>query len=336
MLISITDQRVWDRFIAGQPGAQFTQSWNWGEFRASLGCPVERLALTDEKGAWLAAASFAFHRKRLLGGFWYAQRGPVLRHECNARAKEVMGKFVAELSARGFPRRALFWRFEPPVERKQEAELFDPPFVRVRAYQPAATSILGLTKTEEELFTRLHEKTRYNVRLAERKGVRVRASSAPEDIEIFLRLNAETATRDAFASQPAAYIRSTVAFLAERRMAMVRIAELEGVPLAANIEIAYGDTVTYLYGASSNERRNVMAPFALHWEAIRAAKAAGHRFYDFYGVNPESASSPAYKSSWEGISRFKFGWGGARVEYVGTYELPRRPALYRLARFFRG
>jgi lipid II:glycine glycyltransferase (peptidoglycan interpeptide bridge formation enzyme) len=115
-------------------------------------------------------------------------------------------------------------------------------------------------------------------------------------------------------------------------MATVRIAECDGTALAASIEVSFGDTVTYLYGASSDAKRNLMAPFALHWDAIRAAKFSDHLFYDFYGVNPESPSSPVYKPTWEGITRFKLGWGGSRVEYVGTYELPMHSLLYKLVR----
>jgi len=331
MLISVTDRAAWNGFIAKQSGAQFTQSWEWGEFRVSMGCAIERLALTDEKGKWLAAALFTFHRKPLFGGYWYAQRGPVIRHDLLSNAKDVLARFMGELEVRGFPKRGLFWRVEPPVEWKREDRLFGDPFVRARSYQPSATCILELTKTEDELLARMHEKTRYNIRLAERKGVRVRAGDAPEDVDVFLKLNAETASRDRFLSQSPSYIRSTISSLGSK-MALVRIAELNGVPLAANVEIAYGDTITYLYGASSNASRNVMAPFALHWDTIKAAKAAGKHFYDFYGINPEDASSPAYKTSWEGITRFKLGWGASRIEYVGTYELPRNSFVYQVVR----
>ncbi len=277
MLIQVTDQRSWDGFIASQSGSQFTQSWDWGEFRASTGHPVERLALVDDRGKWMAAASIAFHRKPIFDGFWYAQRGPVIRHDLSAQAKEILAAFVSELEARGLLRRALFWRLEPAIEWKREEEPLGSPFIRARSYQPSATVLLDLTKTEEELLSRMHEKTRYNVRLAERKGVRVREGSSSDEIEIFLRLNAETAARDAFASQPSPYIRRTVEFFAPKKMASIRIAEIDGVPLAANVEMAFGDTTTYLYGASSNANRNAMAPFALHWEAIRAAKAAGRQ-----------------------------------------------------------
>jgi len=75
-----------------------------------------------------------------------------------------------------------------------------------------------------------------------------------------------------------------------------------------------------------------MAPFLLHWKAIMEAKEDGYRFYDLYGVNPIESSSPYFKTSWEGITRFKLGWGGRRIDFIGTWEMPSSPRLYRLAR----
>ncbi|HWR00048.1 MAG TPA: peptidoglycan bridge formation glycyltransferase FemA/FemB family protein, partial [Candidatus Methylomirabilis sp.] len=112
----------------------------------------------------------------------------------------------------------------------------------------------------------------------------------------------------------------------------VRIAEKGGEPLAASLEVSYGDTRTYLYGASSSAKRNLMAPYALHWDAIRTAKREGCRYYDFHGVNPADESSPSWKSSWAGITRFKLGWGGERRDLVGTWERPTNRVAYRLFR----
>ncbi len=78
-----------------------------------------------------------------------------------------------------------------------------------------------------------------------------------------------------------------------------------------------------------------MAPYALHWEAIKTARREGRNFYDFWGVNPASKSNYYYKSSWEGISRFKLGWGGELVSLLGTWDVPRHPVLYRLV-FLKG
>lgn len=333
-LIEVKDDKTWEAFISTQPGAQFTQSNAWGAFRIARGQTVRRFALVDTDGEWLAASLFIHFPKRLLWGYWYAPRGPVFRHDVRDHAHDVLWQFCEQLEKKRLPKPALFWRCEPTIEIKQDGEPFPPSFKPAHAYQPASTFVLDLTKDEAELKSRMHEKTRYNIRLAERKGVIVRVARTKADVDAFIQLIELTSDRDRFISQPSDYIRATYEFLHGQKMSTIRLAEFDGELLAANMEVHYGDTTTYLYGASSNAKRNVMAPYALHWDAIKAAKASGHRFYDLHGVNPEDKSSRYYKASWEGITRFKLGWGGSRVNYVGTWEVPRYRILYRIVRLF--
>jgi lipid II:glycine glycyltransferase (peptidoglycan interpeptide bridge formation enzyme) len=332
-LISIQEKDAWDRFVSKQTGAQFTQSWAWGEFKSDRGHHVIRLALRDDDRI-LAAGQFIRHPTRLLGGFWYAPRGPVIRHDLIPESDRILAAYLERLEDRVLPGHALFWRIEPPLESKRGGML-PLEWVRAHAYQPASTLLIDLSESEEELLADMHEKTRYNIRLSERKGVTVRVADSDSDIELFLAMNEETSRRDQFRSQSTSYIRATYQALHPKRMARIRIAELGGTALAASMEIVYGDTVTYLYGASASESRAAMAPYALHWDAIRSAKQDGSLFYDFYGINPADESSPYFKPSWRGITRFKLGWGGHRADYVGTWELPRRPLLYRIMRTIR-
>jgi lipid II:glycine glycyltransferase (peptidoglycan interpeptide bridge formation enzyme) len=333
-LIEVKEDKAWDAFISSQPKAQFTQSSAWGAFRVARNQDVRRFALVEDDGSWVAAAMFFFVSKPPRWGYWYAPRGPVLRHDVLPDAREVLRQFFDHLRKDQLPKPALFWRCEPAIERAQDEQPLPPAFLPSHAYQPASTTMLDLAKDETVLLGCMREKTRYNVRLAERKGVMVRLARTAEDVDAFIRLNEETSARDRFVSQPAAYIRETYAFLHERDMADIRMAELGGELLAASLEVRYGDTTTYLYGASSNTKRNTMAPYALHWHAIRTAKVAKYRWYDFYGVNPEDRKAPSYKASWNGITRFKLGWGGERMDYVGTWELPKHALLYRAFRFF--
>ncbi|MFA5129796.1 MAG: peptidoglycan bridge formation glycyltransferase FemA/FemB family protein [Patescibacteria group bacterium] len=328
------DQATWDAFIASQPFSQFTQSWAWGDFRAAQGQEVCRIILEDEQGI-AVAGQFIFHPKHLLGGFWYAPRGPVIRRGLEARSTELLQEFFAALPSL-LETPAFFIRCEPPIEVNSQAISLPAHFLRSHSYQPASTVVIDLMQSEETLLAAMHEKTRYNIRLAERKGVTVRLSASERDVAAFLRLNSETVERDLFVSQSADYIQKTYDFLRPLGMAAIRIAEFEGRALAANMEIRFGDTVTYLYGASSSSDRNLMAPFALHWSAIKEAKADGYRLYDMYGVNPTDHASSYFKPSWEGITRFKLGWGGRRIDFIGTWELPARKFLYRIARAFQG
>lgn len=328
LLQSVTDQSAWDAFVASQPWSQFTQSWQWGEFKRSRGHVIERLALMNEAGTWMGAGLWMYTSKYLISGYWYAQRGPIVKD------KEALGNYLAALLTKGFSKKSMFWRCEPPLVAMLTSLASGIEVHRAHAFQPAATLLVDLTHSEEQLLACMHEKTRYNIRLAERHGVTVREACDAAAMEIFLRLHNETAQRDRFVSMPSAYIRATFEFLSKHNMARVRIAEHEGDVLAASVEILYGDTITYLYGASSSTKRHLMGPYALHWSAIRSAKRLGYKFYDFHGVNPEDPTSWYWKSSWRGISRFKEGFGGERRELVGTWEMPRSP-LYAVLEILR-
>ena len=339
-LIELTHQAPWDAFQTSRSFAQFPQSWAWGEFRASQGCPLRRFLLLDDRGDVAVAAQMEYRRRKFGTGYWYAPRGPVFSPKLPSDARrDVLMRLCEELlKIPELRRKALFWRMEPASEISNPEGLVPLSFRRVAALNPASTILLDLAPTEDELFRRMSEKTRYNIRVAEKHGVTTRVGSGAKDISAFLKLMGETAARDRFVQHDHAYLAATYEFLAARGMARLRFAEHGGKLLAANMEIAFGDTVTYLYGASSSESRNVMAPHLLHWSAIRDAKAKGFSIYDFWGANPEWKGMHSYKPSWEGITRFKRGFGGRLVNFVGTWDLPFHPFLYLLAHpknFFR-
>ncbi len=190
----------------------------------------------------------------------------------------------------------------------------------------------------------MHEKWRYNIRLAERKGVKVfmAGSHDPSALEIFWQLMSETTERDGFRAHDKEYYRLMLETLSgdpatdgkKRPVARLLFAEHDGKVLAANLMLYFGTTAIYLHGASSRSRREVMAPQALHWQAIQDAKFWGYTDYDFWGVALEGAEDHA----WAGITRFKRGFGGRYVSYPGTYDLPLDRfwyTVYAFARRFR-
>lgn len=329
-LVEILESSVWETFQVSHPWAQFTQSWAWGEFRRTQGVRVKRFALIEDTGEWLAAAQMEFRPRRFGVGYWFAPRGPVFSAHLDAeRIRTVFSSFI-ELLLKQNLEHALFWRFEPAVEVGAPEGLMPMRFRRNDGLNPSSTILLDLAPSPEELLAALHQKTRYNIRLAAKHGVTTRLASKPGDLEAFLHLMDETASRDGFVQHDREYLKATYAFLEHEGMARIRVAEHGGKALAANLEILYGDTVTYLYGSSSSEARHVMAPFALHWDAISQAKRDGFGQYDFWGANPESKATFAYKDSWEGITRFKRGWGGRQVDLYGTWDLPFIMPVYHL------
>ncbi|MEO5927196.1 MAG: peptidoglycan bridge formation glycyltransferase FemA/FemB family protein [Patescibacteria group bacterium] len=338
-LVEITDLHPWEVFQTAQPWSQFSQSWAWGEFRISRGQPVKRFALIDDSGAWLAAAQLEYRAKKIVGGFWFAARGPVLSSKISQEEqRNVFRAFVEQLRDQALDQ-WMFLRFEPPVELGKPEGLIPMQMRRNDAQNPMSTIVLDLVPTIDELQAAMHPKTRYNIRVAAKHGVTTRIGSHADDVAAFLRLMNETATRDGFSQHDDSYLKTTYEALRSQGMARIRLAEKDGQALSANLEVIYGDTVTYLYGASSSASRDVMAPYALHWDAILDAKRDGYKHYDFWGANPLSKAMFSFKPSWEGITRFKRGWGGRQVDLYGTWDLPKFLPLYRLAfmrHFLRG
>ncbi|MEI7512041.1 MAG: peptidoglycan bridge formation glycyltransferase FemA/FemB family protein [Candidatus Uhrbacteria bacterium] len=320
-LVEITSQKEWDAFVSALPYAQFTQSWAWGELQASLNREVKRYFIVGAHGNEPDAAIQLIHQPRaIVGGYWLAPRGPV---------GQIDAKLLGFLEKELVLPNGVFVRVEPLTSSAKIPSSYIPH----RFYNPSTTALLDLTKSEEELLAAMHSKTRYNIRVAEKHGVTVREGTA-EDLEAFIHLSHETSERDQFLHQSESYLRKTFQVMSAQGYARLRLAEYRGKLLAANMEIVYGDTLTYLHGASSSESRNVMAPFILHWDAIRCAKAEGFKTYDFWGCNPASESAVDFRPRWEGISRFKMGWGSERVSFVGTFDLVKKSAIYKVLSLF--
>lgn len=276
----------------------FLQSWEWGEFQSAYS-RVLRFADGDARASVeVRSLPLGFH-------CWFVPRGP----------QGFSREQYAELAALARESGAVFVRFEP-------AEV--PPVGRVAAsLNPAVTLLTDLSQSEEQLLSGMHQKTRYNLRLAEKKGVVV---SESKDTDVWLKLHHQTTARDRFKGHADDYYCAMLACPITR----LYVASFEGEPLAAMIAVFYGDTVTYLHGASSNAARDVMAPYLLHWSVMREGKSLGCARYDWWGINPTDAQHPAYKRSWEGITRFKRGFGGEEVHLPGTFELATRPVWYKL------
>jgi len=334
------NQQEWDNFVSQQKLAQFLQSWQWGEFQQGLGRFCWRLK-SDWGQALVIKHNLPFNKNYL-----YCPRGPILTHtrtntdytRTNAEKKLEENKnfksFFREIIEIANQEKSIFLRFELPIlsnfwsinEQKFGTKWSIPmsgaisglPIKKTADVQPSQTLILDLSKSEEQILTEMHYKTRYNIRLAERHSVKMRQGQ-PEEIEKFLNLLHQTAKRDKFKPHPDNYYRQLISLA--QNFVKLFLAEYQNKILAANIIIFLGDTVTYLHGASSEEYKNIMAPHLLQWLVIKEAKKLGYRYYDFWGIN---------EKKWPGVTRFKKGFGGETVEYPGTYDLILNKFWYRL------
>ncbi len=301
------------------------QSLAWGELQEKLGVPYWRL-MNEEAGKFTAVA-LVIRREVPLGQCWlYVPRGPVIK----SQVPSVENKMQRRLEELAREQRAVFMRAEPAAVPRVGWQKAD------HDVQPAHTLVVDLDKEEEELLAEMHSKTRYNIRLAERHGVRARFSADEKDLETFLKLAQDVAVRSPFRYHGPEHYRAMLKVLAPAGMLTLAVAEYGGQPLVVHILVEFGDTVTYVHGASGAGARNVMAPHLLMWESIKRARQRGAKHFDFFGISPPGAR---VDHPWAGITRFKEGFGGRRENYAGAYDLVLRPGMYaafNLARRARG
>lgn len=281
------------------------QSWAWGEVQRHAGWDVQRVALPS--GLALV----------LLGGRLvrqgYVPRGP------SPPSAAVLRELLAWARGAGLAR----LRVEPeaPTELAEELRALGlRPRPDARPQQPERTAIVQLRASEAELLGTFKSKTRYNIRLAERRGVAVTCGAEPEELE---RQAAATAGRQGIRLPGAAYYRRLLEALPWCR---TYVARHEGDPLAAILVARHAGRAYYLYGGSSGHKRELMPMYAAQWEAMRGAAADGLREYDLWGVPP--ADEPDHP--WHGLLQFKAGFNGRAVEYCGAWEIALRPLPARL------
>lgn len=313
----IKTQATWDAAVKSLPHAPFTQSWDWGVFHMSQGRTVWRVAVQEKKqdvDTIIALAQVA--KIDLPLGYVYLQCsfGPhVIDTALQQEALLLLQQFLRQLSR---TERLLFMRAEPNV-------MPGPTWKKVRDRQPTHTLVVDLKKSEEELLAAMHPKTRYNISLAERKGVTVRFGREDTDMDAFISCIRATYDRKNINAFPESYYRTQVSTIPWEYVA---IAEFEGKPIVANLITHFGDTTTYVHGGSLTEFKALMAPHLLQWRCMQEAKQRGSAYYDFYGIAPDNMPD----HPWAGITRFKTGFGGTQLTRPGTFELPLHPFLYTL------
>jgi lipid II:glycine glycyltransferase (peptidoglycan interpeptide bridge formation enzyme) len=308
----------WNAFVAASPYGHTLQSWEWGELKERTGWQAIRLALAED-GEYRAAAQVLIRDLPLgAGRVAYVPKGPVLEYGDTA----LLGHMLAVLRDLARAEGVLSLKVEPEVTEPYHhlSELLDRGLRPASPVQMRSTIWVDLTAGEDEMLARQKQKTRYNIRLAAKKGVTV-ASGGPDDLIEWYRVFALTAARDGFSIHSLDYYRQVLAILGERDMARLLLARHEGDLLAGIIVFCFGHTAQYMYGASSNEKRNLMAPYLVQWEGMRWARGRGACVYDLWGIPDRLDES---EDLW-GVYRHKRGYGGEIVRYIGAYDLVQAP-----------
>ncbi|MDD3190966.1 MAG: peptidoglycan bridge formation glycyltransferase FemA/FemB family protein [Candidatus Pacebacteria bacterium] len=333
----------WDGFIRKNKPECFLQSFGWGDFQRSVGNSVLRYAVSD--GNQFVAVASVLERKSHGLKYWYIPRGPVTMEEEACKSEENFGEsklcaasrdeeiglmtfILVEIKKEARKKGVIFLRMDPAWDKKFSFIFSEMGLMSVGGIvQPKDTLILDIRKNEDELLCEMKQKTRYNVRLAEKKGVKILAQDFSEkNFEDFWGLTMETAKRDGITTHDREYYHEMLRMLgsgSEGLEAKLYSARYEGKTIAANIVLRFGDCAIYLHGASSDKSRNLMAPYLLQWNQIKDMKNAGCKSYDFWGITIDDENP-----KWRGITRFKKGFGGKEVSYVGVYDLPVNKILY--------
>ncbi|MDW8368247.1 MAG: peptidoglycan bridge formation glycyltransferase FemA/FemB family protein, partial [Abditibacteriales bacterium] len=292
------------------------------------------LRFAVEEGGHIVAAASILKRKlpKVNRCIFYCARGPILDYD----DEELLCFLCDRLRAEGRKHRAILLKIDPAIRaerREVVARLQRIGFIPVPdapggfgGTQPRCVMPLNIARSEEELLASFHQKWRYNIRLAERKGVTVKSDCTREDVRTFYQILQETAQRDGFRVRDLSYFERMWDELVPHGRARLFLAFYQGEPIAGAFNLLLGDKCWYLYGASSNRHRNVMPNHLVQWTAIRWAKAQGCRIYDFRGVAPQKTADQTQDATrethLEGLNRFKAGFGAEYVEYIGEFDWP--------------
>lgn len=308
------------RFISGG----FLQSSIWEKFLTKQEINFWRATVLDNNQI---IATCLFYEKKLPldRSYLYAPKGPVIdeaiSEDKQVEALELILSQARTITIKTKRQEEIFFKIEVAKEH-----LILKTLKKSAAVQPQDTWVLDLEPDLKTLLGNMHAKTRYNIALANRKGVRVRFSSDVEDLKYFLKLNKKTSQRNNIVTHSAEYYQKLFGVLVDEGAGELALAEADGQVVAANILINFGKTSTYVHGASDYNFRNYMAPNILQWESIKRAKTAGKEVYDFWGIAPSDGS----KESWEGFSRFKKSFGGREILSPGAYDLIYNFSWYNL------
>lgn len=358
----------WNATISRLGGAHILQTWEWGKVKSQFGWQPHYLLWCGEadqykllanhfperlKDGQIKGAALTLQRNIQIGGFArkmgiiYVPKGPLLDWNDAPLRQRVLQDL------RDFARKhsAIFIKIDPDLEvgsgipgnpEASETQLGACVIAELKAdewqfsdeqIQFRNSVLIDLERSEEELLANMKQKTRYNINLSLRKGVTIRLG-APADIDVLLRMYAETSIRDGFVIRNEAYYRAVWStFMANRLtermdqpMAEVLVADVDGVPVAGVIVFRFAGKAWYLYGMSRMVHREKMPNYLLQWEAIKRSKAAGCKTYDLWGAPDEFVETDPL---W-GVYRFKEGLGGTVHRYLGAWDLPTNRMLYRL------
>lgn len=316
----------WNNFVSNTEECPIIQTIEWGEFKRISGWVPICIAVFD-KDKIVGGISILKRKIPFIGkSLFYAPRGPVL----DFHNEVIFSLLVSKIKEVAKIHKAIVLKIDPEILEYDSIvtdilQKYNFRFAK-KQIQPRATLFLDLTQSLDDLLASFESKTRYNIRLSARKGVVVKELTNQDGVDNFYKIYIDTAKRDTFIIHPFDYYKKVVEIMAEKGMVHIFLAYYNDIPIAGVYIFSFGCKTWYMYGASSNEYRNLMPNQALHWEVIKWAKVKGYKIYDLWGipVNPHP-KHPLY-----GVYRFKKGFGGELKKFVGMHDLVLQSFWYNL------
>ena len=348
--------QAWNHLTASLPKPHLLQSWEWSQVKARFGwqaIPVAWEAAGSSSSSRQQAAAMILKRTLPVGGFakkmcvLYVPKGPNL----DWGDASLRGRVLDELQEMARKQGAIFIKMDPDVElgigipespeavENQTGQTIRTEFLRRGWHfspdqiQFRNTVLVDLVPGEAELLAGMKQKTRYNVNLAQKKGVTVRRGT-PQDLPMLYRMYAETSVRDGFLIREEEYYQTVWKVFSPTSInpdpgtpfSEPLIAEVEGEPVAAISLFYFARQAVYLFGMSRNQHREKMPNYLLQWEAIKRAKELGCLTYNLWGAPDEFTEQDPL----QGVFRFKEGLGGYVFRSIGAWDYTPNPMLYRL------
>jgi lipid II:glycine glycyltransferase (peptidoglycan interpeptide bridge formation enzyme) len=302
---------AWDTALRAMPNPHLLQSHRWGELQSRFGWVVERHHV--EAGELTVPVSVLVAPTLVPGGrYGYVAKGPALDADRISAALQPLADLARGLELAFLtiePELASGWA--PPAPWRSGTPM-----------QPEHTSIIDLRPEPEDILASLKPKTRYNVRLAQKKGVVVEQS---DDVGAFAELAEQTSARHRIQLAREPYYRAVHELMAADGTARIFLARHQGRALAGIMVLRFAGRATYLFGASAREGRNLMPAYLLHWHAIQEMRNLGDADYDLWGIPPDDLPGHPLAGLWQ----FKSGWNGRMVAYAGAFDLPLQATIWR-------
>jgi len=334
-VISEEEKDCFNSFITNHPKGHILQTWEWGELKKRSGWQPIRMIVEDQGSIYAAISLLKRQLPAGAGCLFYAPRGPVLDIN-DSTAWDTLWQGCRDLAAK---HKAIFCKIDPDVADDDilwQQRIKAGGFVATdngegfEGVQPRYVFRLDISPDQETLLANFHQKTRYNLRLAERKGVTVVPAVPQTELPVFYQLLQETAQRDNFLIRPFAYYQDFYELLVPQGLAQMFLVYYQDKAIAGSLAFKLGDKAWYIYGASANEYRNVMPNYLMQWRMIQWAKQHGCTMYDFRGVPGDvDEDHPLY-----GLVKFKRGFGGDYIKFIGEYDLIYRPVVYKMYNTF--